>query len=263
MTPKEKQLWYKLESFKLDEQEAKLTFSTRLARENGWSKNYALRVIEEYKKFLFMCCTSPTAVTPSDPVDQAWHLHLTYTKSYWTDLCKNTLNKEIHHNPTKGGESEQQKFNSLYIGMQELYKEKFGTVPPPDIWHDNKTRFSDINFQRVNLSHYWMIKKPKINLPKLIIPMLVIMLSGFLIQASFSNVFIGLFIIFIIIATIKHFKNDNNNNGNSGSGYSGDSNSVSCSGGDSHSGCSSHNHSSDSGCSSSGCSGCGSGCGGD
>lgn len=261
MTPNEKQLWNKLERFRFDEQDAKLTFSTRLARENGWSKDYTLRIIEEYKKFLFLCCTSPSAVTPSDPVDQAWHLHLTYTRSYWTDLCKNTLGKKIHHNPTKGGESEHQKFSSFYSGRQELYREKFGTVPPPDIWHDNKTRFSDINFQRVNLSHYWMIKKPKSKLPKLIIPIIIILLSGFVIQASVSNVFIVVFIIFFIIGIIKHLKNDNNK-GNSGSGYSGDSSSASCSGGDSHSGCSSH-HNGDSGCSSSGCSGCGSGCGGD
>lgn len=260
MTPNEKQLWDKLENFRFDEQDSKLTFSARLARENGWNKNYTLRVIEEYKKFLFMCCSSPTPVTPSDPVDQAWHLHLTYTRSYWTDLCKSTLNKEIHHNPTKGGESEQQKFSTLYKSMKELYEEKFGYAPPADIWHDNKTRFSDINFQRVNLSHYWMIKKPKAKLPKLIIPIIIILLSGFVIQASVSNVFIVVFIIFFIIGIIKHLKNDNNN-GNSGSGYSGDSSSASCYSGDGHSECSSH-HNSDSGFSS-GCSGCGSGCGGD
>lgn len=255
MTQNETQLWNRLESFELDEKDAKLTFSNRLARENGWNKNYALRVIEEYKKFLFMCSTSPTAVTPSDPVDQAWHLHLTYTKSYWTDLCKNTLNKEIHHNPTKGGESEQQKFNSFYTGMQELYKEKFGTTPPPDIWHDNHTRFTDINFQRVNLSHHWIIKKPK--LPKLTIPIAVISLSGLIIQASISSAFIWVFIVLMIIAVIAHFKNDNKNNRNGGSGCGTNCSTGSCSSDSSHSRCSSHG---DSGCSS-GCSGCGGGCG--
>lgn len=257
MTQNETQLWNKLKSFKLDEKDAQLTFSDRLARENGWNKNYTLRVIEEYKKFLFMCCTSPTSVTPSDPVDQVWHLHLTYTKSYWTDLCKNTLNTEIHHNPTKGGENERQKFNSFYTGIQKLYKEKFGTAPPPDIWHDNQTRFNDINFQRVNLSHYWIIKKPNIKLPKLTIPILIISLSGFIIQASPSYAFILFFTIFIIIAVIMHFKKDNHNNKNGGPECSDGCSAGSCSNGNSDSGCSSHG---DSGCSS-GCSGCGGGCG--
>lgn len=257
MTQNETQLWNRLESFELDEKDAKLTFSTRLARENGWNKNYALRVIEEYKKFLFMCCTSPTAVTPSDPVDQAWHLHLTYTKSYWTDLCKNTLNTEIHHNPTKGGENEQEKFDSFYTGMQKLYIEKFGTAPPPDIWHDNYTRFTDINFQRVNLSRHWMIKKPEIKLPQLTIPIVIISLSGLIIQASISNAFIWIFIAFMIIAVIAHFKKDNKNNRNGGSGFDGTCSGVTCTSESSHSGCSSDG---DSGCSS-GCSGCGGGCG--
>ena len=105
MTPLENQLWDKIVDFEFDEPGTVLTFNARLARENGWNNSYTGRVIEEYKKFIFLCCISPTQVTPSDPVDQAWHLHLTYTKSYWTNLCRGTLGMEIHHNPTKGGEA--------------------------------------------------------------------------------------------------------------------------------------------------------------
>ncbi|OYQ34069.1 hypothetical protein CHU92_12085 [Flavobacterium cyanobacteriorum] len=91
MTPSEKQLWERIQRFPIDEENAALTFSARLARENGWSRKYTQEVITEYKRFIFLCCVSPTPVTPSDPVDQAWHLHLTYTRSYWIDFCKNTL----------------------------------------------------------------------------------------------------------------------------------------------------------------------------
>ncbi|MHA3788615.1 glycine-rich domain-containing protein [Flavobacterium hauense] len=263
MTQTETPLWNKLKSFQLDETDVRLTFSQRLARENGWNREYTLRVIEEYKKFLFLCCTSPTPVTPSDPVDQAWHLHLTYTKSYWNDLCKNTLEREIHHNPTKGGREEQQKFNTLYTGLHEIYLEKFVTVPPPDIWHDNKTRFSEINFQRVNLSRYWLVKKPKLNPPGLAIQFIGIAISTLLIQASGEGFILVLFAIGAIIA----FANRNNNNGKGGnSGTDGDGiGSFSCTSSEGHSGCSSHHD--NSGCSSdgcsSGCSGCGGGCGGD
>jgi hypothetical protein len=83
MTKEEITLWQKIEAFRLDDPDAGFQFSARLAGENGWSLNYAHRVIEEYKKFIFMCCISPTGVTPSDPVDQAWHLHLTFpSKTY-------------------------------------------------------------------------------------------------------------------------------------------------------------------------------------
>lgn len=262
MTQTETQLWNKLKSFQLDETDVRLTFSQRLARENGWNREYTLRVIEEYKKFLFLCCTSPTPVTPSDPVDQAWHLHLTYTKSYWNDLCKETLEREIHHNPTKGGKEEQQKFNTLYTGLHEIYFEKFGINPPPDIWHDNKTRFSDINFQRVNLSKYRLIRKPDSKAVFLIIVTLII--SPLFIETydSRSIVFIVAVIAAIITVSITNSsdKDKRGNNRTDGEGIG----SFSCTSAEGHSGCSSHG---DSGCSSSGCSsgcsGCGGGCGGD
>src|SRR6185436_16480072 len=104
MTINEKELWDKISSFKIDDDGSSFRFSKRLARENGWTISYSGNVIEEYKKFIFLCCISKTGVTPSDQVDQAWHLHLTFTKSYWVDLCKNIISKEIHHNPTKGGQ---------------------------------------------------------------------------------------------------------------------------------------------------------------
>ncbi len=106
---KHQNLWDKIESFQLDDLNANFTFSKRLARDNGWTFTFSKKVIAEYKKFIYLCCISENPITPSDAVDQAWHLHLTYTKSYWKDFCSNTLNREIHHNPTKGGDSEQQK----------------------------------------------------------------------------------------------------------------------------------------------------------
>ena len=121
----EQTLWSKISSFELDDPNASFRFSERLSRENGWPYHFALRVIEEYRKFIFLCCVTETGITPSDAVDQAWHLHLTFTKSYWIDLCKNTLGKEIHHNPTKGGENEAKKFDDFYTYTSAFYKEKF------------------------------------------------------------------------------------------------------------------------------------------
>ncbi|MDV6170094.1 hypothetical protein R1T16_16770 [Flavobacterium sp. DG1-102-2] len=186
MTKTETLLWNRLEAYQLDETDVRLTFSQRLARENGWNLNYTQRVIEEYKKFLFLCCTSPDPVTPSDPVDQAWHLHLTYTKSYWNDLCKNILEREIHHNPTRGGKEEQQKFNNLYTGLHHMYFEKFGMNPPPDIWHDNNTRFTDINFQRVNLSKYWLIKKPDIKFKPAVFTFILMLAATVFLSSALS-----------------------------------------------------------------------------
>ncbi|MCE3229819.1 MAG: hypothetical protein K0S32_4370 [Bacteroidetes bacterium] len=158
----QKELWDKIKDFELDDPEIALSFSDRLARENGWSLEYSLRAIHEYKKFIYMLCIADHPLTPSDQVDQAWHLHLLYTESYWIDLCKNTLHKQIHHGPTKGGKSEGEKYNDLYERTLALYSKEFGKKAPADIWPDPKIRFSEINFQRVNLNRNWVIKKPKL-----------------------------------------------------------------------------------------------------
>ena len=59
----------------------------RLASENGWSREYAVRVMQEYRRFAFLAVAAGHPVSPSDAVDQAWHLHLVYTRSYWDEFC--------------------------------------------------------------------------------------------------------------------------------------------------------------------------------
>ena len=51
-----RELWTRLEAFALDDIDAHAPFSARLAREQGWSRSFARRVIEEYKKFLYLGC---------------------------------------------------------------------------------------------------------------------------------------------------------------------------------------------------------------
>lgn len=104
-----------------------------MARENGWSIEYSKRVIDEYKKFLYLSIVEKCSLTPSDEVDQAWHLHMIYTQSYWHDLCKNILGTNFHHGPTKGGESEKVKYNDQYNKTLRLYAENFGHDAPSDI----------------------------------------------------------------------------------------------------------------------------------
>jgi len=247
-------LWTKINDFQLDKDGSEFSFSDRVARENGWSKSYTLRVIGEYRKFIFLCCVSDEGVTPSDPVDQVWHLHLTYTKSYWIEFCQETLGKQIHHNPTKGGKEEAKKFNSYYSRLKDIYRYHFDTEPPIDIWHTADVRFSDIDFQRVNLRNYWLVKKPRKRFFT-ILTLIVIGLIGLIsIQASGGLVAIVAMILFGL--GLAYVLNNDDGKGGSGcSGYTGGSG-GSCSGHHSgDSGCSSGC----SGCSSSGCSGCGGG----
>jgi len=276
MIPEQELLWQNIQNYSIDKPGVGFKFSDRLARENGWPRNYALRVIEEYKKFIFLCCITPGGVTPSDPVDQAWHLHLTFTQSYWNDLCRDTLGQQIHHNPTKGGQAEAIKFDGYYTHTHQLYTQTFGTIPPADIWHNNKTRFTDINFRRVNVGRYWLLPKPR-SISQVVILLMLIVAAGLFIQASETSIALAIMIGVIGLVVVAVYKGGhdysdedrkNNNDGNSGCGGDTDSGphgdhsghdgshdhggSHGCGG---HSGCGSGC----SGCSSSGCSGCGGG----
>lgn len=132
-------LWINIDSFKLDDEKSVVKFSDKLAKENNWTYAFALRAISEYKRFVYLCCISPTGASPSDLVDTVWHLHLTYTMNYWKDFCPNVLGKELHHFPSKGGIAEKEKHKNWYKETIELYIQTFGEVPPTDIWNLNES----------------------------------------------------------------------------------------------------------------------------
>jgi hypothetical protein len=80
------ELYKRIQAFALDRPDSQLSFSQRLAKDNGWSLGYTQRAIEEYKKFIFLAVAAGHPVTPSDQIDQVWHLHLTYTRLYWQEF---------------------------------------------------------------------------------------------------------------------------------------------------------------------------------
>lgn len=158
MTKEQKDIWNKILDFEINDALSSFTFTDRLARENNWSLEYSHRAVFEYKKFIFLIVISDFSQTPSDQIDQVWHLHLLYTKSYWIDFCKHTLNRHIHHGPTKGAE-QRGLFKTQYSRTLKFYEKTFGEKPPDDIWPDMETRFKEIDFIRINRNNYWLIPK--------------------------------------------------------------------------------------------------------
>lgn len=159
MNEEELELWDKIKTYQIGVSDAKLSFSDRLARENGWSLKYSLRAILEYKKFIFLICIQSIPLTPSDQVDQVWHLHLLYTQDYWDEFCEKLLKRKIHHGPTKGGGSEKMKYSNLYTNTLDLYEKVFKEKPPSDIWPSEKERFRNIIFVRVSKKDNFIIPK--------------------------------------------------------------------------------------------------------
>src|SRR5215813_10592045 len=140
----------RIEAFSFDEGNCALPFAARLARENQWSVAHTERVIAEYRRFIFLAMVAGHPVSPSDEVDQVWHLHLLYTRSYWQRFCGEALGRELHHDPTTGGRGDAHKFVHWYDRTLDSYRKFFGP-PPQDIWPNPEIRFGeDLHFVRIN-----------------------------------------------------------------------------------------------------------------
>jgi hypothetical protein len=288
-------LWEKISNFSLDNPEASFSFTDRLARENGWSIEFSKRVVDEYKKFIYMSVVSGKSLTPSDEVDQAWHLHLVYSYSYWVEMCENTLGGfRLHHGPTKGGVTEKKRYDDQYSQTLEFYRNEFGYDAPRDTWPNHDVRFGKINFRRVSMHDNYVLSKEKVKSYMLNVATVLFSLFGAALFLSAKpsdsegeiSVVIWAFLAAVVIYFLSRgifrystrrsrsnrYTNTSSKNKNSSSSSSSSSSNSSSS---ADSGCtvissffgcgSDSSSSSSSGCGSSGCgsSGCGSsGCGG-
>lgn len=237
----EDDLWRALQALSIGESDSVLTFVARLARENAWSQAHAQQAIEEYKRFVYLIAKSGQELTPSDAVDQVWHLHLTYTRCYWEGMCQQVLGFALHHQPTRGGDSQLAHFKQTYANTLALYRQVFGQQPPAEIWPAVEQRFRNGKaFQRINRRDNWLIRKPRrlTAVPVLALPVLLLVTACVPDGESgggwfWLKVAIGVWGIYII----AKFINDKLGGGKHGGGSGG-------------------------GCGSAGCSGC-AGCGGD
>jgi hypothetical protein len=153
-------LWHRITAHDIGPPDASLSFAARLARENRWSAVHADRVIGEYKRFCYLAVTAGHEVTPSDAVDQAWHLHLTYSRDYWETFCPEVMRCDLHHGPTKGGAAERGRFYLQYADTLAAYEAAFGEDPPADIWPTAQRRFThDPQGVRVNVFDDIILKR--------------------------------------------------------------------------------------------------------
>lgn len=131
-------------------------FLKRLAAENGWSRNYARRVLHEYRRFLILATREVGAVMPSDAVEQAWHLHMLHPHSYWDELCDDILGHKLHQTPDDGDQA-----MTRYQHTLTEYRRTFGYAAPDDIWPPAEERLAELGrYRRVNLAR--IIRKTRI-----------------------------------------------------------------------------------------------------
>ncbi len=122
-----KNLWNKILEFDPDAPVSEYGFSTRLANENYWTKQFTETAILEYKKFMYLAATSDFMVSPSGIIDTVWHQHLIFTQSY-SDFC-DLLGKQIQHVPSTRNQEEFLKFQQAKERTKKLYYTTFGDQP--------------------------------------------------------------------------------------------------------------------------------------
>lgn len=143
-----------------DYPDAVFTFTDRLARDNGWSTEFAEKVAMEYRRFACLVIASERELTPSDQVDQAWHLHLLYTRNYW-GVWANALGRPLHHGPTPGGVVAGKRYWENYEAALALYQQGFREKPPEDVWPHPAIRFDTPGrFVRLDTLKHFIWKRP-------------------------------------------------------------------------------------------------------
>ena len=156
------ELWDNIKAHEIGLGNAEYGFQNRLAYENNWSHEFTLEAIEEYKRFMYLLCRCEHPVTPSRDVDQVWHLHLLYTKDYWLEFVPK-LSKTPHHNPTKGGKNEGEKFIEYYENTLRSYRKIFQEEAPAGIWPDSSIRFnSDRRIKLVDPKNFVLLRKSEL-----------------------------------------------------------------------------------------------------
>lgn len=123
-----------LEDFQVACNGDKDIFWQKLAKENRWSLRFSKNAFTEYKKFIYLAKKYGCRVVPSQIVDNVWHLHMTFTKSYWNDLCQDILEMEFHHIPSSQGRDAELLDIACYEKTKALYEKEFGYTPPLLYW---------------------------------------------------------------------------------------------------------------------------------
>lgn len=137
------------------------SFKARLARETGWDSDATEKAIQEYRRFIYLAAINPSVTTPSDVVDQVWHLHMVYTKSYWDDLCRDVVGRVLHHDPAAADGSQREHYREAYADTLALYRQEFGEDAPREIWPPSEQRFPAPVRRQVDLNAYWLVRKPR------------------------------------------------------------------------------------------------------
>lgn len=85
----------------------------------------ARELFDDTKRFLFLAAITGKKISPSKPIDEAWHIFLLFTKDY-SDFCVRFFGQMIHHHPFDESEHKENKMNNIDMTLQ-LARFHFGS----------------------------------------------------------------------------------------------------------------------------------------
>ena len=146
-------------------------FVQNLMKEQLIGFNTANRWLLEYRKYLVLAYFIDKMISPSEQVDQVWHLHMTYTQHYRATY-QTLIERDFKHAPSSGGSSEGKKFEDIYLETLKFYKAMFLICPPDDVWETPQQRFEMRNFEyrNINLFRLAVLYSMKVANPNFLMP---------------------------------------------------------------------------------------------
>ena len=124
-------LWLKLNMMNAQGMQAFAPMMQMMEQQMGASTEMAQRVIEEYRKFLFLAMRAGHQVIPPGIINDVWMMHLQQAQNYWE-----TLGEMITERPVAQGLDAKsfQSMSDAWAATLQSYEKIFGTSPPMDIW---------------------------------------------------------------------------------------------------------------------------------
>lgn len=124
-------LWTRLSNYPIGGDKSELFFN-QLAYINEWDENFCRMAIQEYQRFLYLQASTDEALAPSPVVDIVWQQHLTFTRSYWKDVCGLILHKDVHRDPILLDNNRW--FKTAYSNTLKNYSQYFQKPANHTVW---------------------------------------------------------------------------------------------------------------------------------
>lgn len=144
MQYKEYPVWKMLSSFPFDAPNSIETFPDRLTRLGGWDPEQTQLIINEYKRFLFLCATKEYMIVPSKAIDMAWSIHMEYYPLSFRQLCQFIPVQNIRREKFYKSESDDDQWIfTHYMQTKVIYVETFFEKAPVSVWGMYEDEFEE------------------------------------------------------------------------------------------------------------------------